>query len=72
MQLINIKGVGQVILSKLKKLGINSCLDVLNFMPKKYLDMSSESELDNCIQGDYVLLKGEMQSPTSEIGRAHV
>lgn len=65
MQLINIKGVGQVTLSKLKKLGINSCLDVLNFMPKKYLDMSSESELENCMQGDYVLLKGEMQSPTS-------
>ena len=60
MQLIDIKGVGDKTLLKLHKLGINTIDELVRFMPKFYFDMTHESDLNTCAQGDYVLLQGQI------------
>lgn len=60
MELGEIKGVGTQTLEKLKKLGIESISDALNFLPKSYLDMSKVSEICQGQVGEYVLLEGEV------------
>lgn len=62
MELIDIKGVGEKTLEKLKKIGIESVRDVIYFYPKFYWDMTKETDLNEIESGDYVLLRGELTS----------
>lgn len=60
MELIDIKGVGEKILVKLNKLNINSVDDLVNFLPKSYIDMSKLSNIEDICEGDTVLVKVEI------------
>jgi RecG-like helicase len=57
MLLSEVKGVGKVTLSKLKSLNIQSVSDLLNFLPKTYVDLTSPVSLQEVSDGDYVYLK---------------
>lgn len=60
MELIDIKGVGKTTIAKLESLGINTPQDVIEFLPKTYLDMSCLSVLSDAVSGQYVLLSGKV------------
>ena len=47
MELLNIKGIGDKTLEKLNSLGIYSVMDILNFLPKSYLDFTNVSKLED-------------------------
>ena len=66
MDLLQIKGIGAKTVEKLNKLGIYTLFDLIDFLPRKYWDMTEISDLDNVPDGEYALIKGV------EIGRAHV
>ncbi len=57
MELLNIKGIGSKTLEKLNSLGIYSVMDILNFLPKKYLDFTNVSKPEDILEGEYSLLK---------------
>ena len=57
MELLNIKGIGDKTLEKLNSLGIYSVMDILNFLPKSYLDFTNVSKLEDIAEGEYSLLK---------------
>ncbi|MCL2631443.1 MAG: ATP-dependent DNA helicase RecG [Firmicutes bacterium] len=55
-ELLNIKGVGAKMLEKLNAIGIFSVKDLVNFLPKNYVDLDACSDLDMAINGEYVLV----------------
>ncbi|MDE6565549.1 MAG: hypothetical protein K2L47_00610, partial [Clostridia bacterium] len=57
MELKEIKGIGDKTLEKLNSLGLYSAMDILNFLPKKYLDFTNVSKIEDIIEGEYSLLK---------------
>lgn len=57
MDLKSLKGVGDKTLVKLNSLGIYSVADLVNYMPKSYLDMTKISTPEQMVEGEYSLLK---------------
>ncbi|MDE6550015.1 MAG: ATP-dependent DNA helicase RecG [Clostridia bacterium] len=64
MNLLQIKGIGAKTVEKLNKLGIYTLFDLIEFLPRKYWDMTEVSDLDNTLDGEYALLKGTIASVT--------
>lgn len=60
MELKDIKGVGEKILSKLNKINIYTVENLINFLPGNYLDMSVVSDLNTITEGTYGLLNVEI------------
>ncbi|MFA6866248.1 MAG: ATP-dependent DNA helicase RecG [Clostridia bacterium] len=54
--LSEIKGVGEKTLTIFNKLGINTARDLLNTLPKSYVDLSSAIPLKEAIEGDFCLV----------------
>lgn len=57
MELKDLKGVGDKTLEKLNALGINSIDELLQNLPKKFLDMTKISSVNDIVEGEYLLLK---------------
>lgn len=57
MELEDIKGVGDKTLEKLNSLGIYSVLDLVENLPKSYLDMTHISATSEIVEGEQLLLK---------------
>lgn len=71
MELRNIKGVGDKILQKLNSLGIYSAQDLLDYLPKKYLDMTKISHFDEVVEGENILLKVKITHiPTNKVSKS--
>ena len=64
MDLLQIKGIGAKTVEKLNKLGIYTLFDLIDFLPRKYWDMTEISDLDNVPDGEYALIKGVVMSVT--------
>ena len=64
MELIDIKGVGDVMLTKLTELGINNVHDLIDFMPNSYIDMTCEMEFDQVVVGEYALIRVDIATVT--------
>ena len=64
MDLLKIKGIGAKTVEKLGKLGIYTLFDMVEFLPRKYWDMTVLSDLNNTAPNEYVLLKGIIVSIT--------
>ena len=64
MNLTEVKGIGEKTVPKLNKLGIYSTRDLIDFLPRRYWDMTRFSDLENTHLGDYVLLSGLIFSVT--------
>ena len=57
MKLLDIKGIGETTEKKLNKLGIYSPEDLLNFLPKSYLDLTCFSDQSAFREGNFVFFK---------------
>ncbi|MEG2453852.1 MAG: hypothetical protein RSB20_03190, partial [Clostridia bacterium] len=53
----DIKGVGDVTLEKLKNLDILNISDLINFLPKTYIDMTLPVSLKSVNDGQFSLFK---------------
>jgi len=60
MNLINIKGIGEVTKEKLKELNINTVEDLCLYLPVSYVDLSRYSDLKEISEGSYYLFKGKL------------
>lgn len=56
--LYKIRGVGEVIEAKLRNLGINSAEDLLNKLPRQFLDLSMSVPLEDARDGSFCLFDG--------------
>lgn len=61
MELKDIKGVGPSTCGKLSQLGLASFLDVLNFLPVKYLDLSHITSPEELKEGDFAIIECEIE-----------
>ena len=57
MKLEDVKGVGEKTLEKLNSLGIYSLMDLMDNLPKSYLDLTKIATFDEIVEGEYILLK---------------
>lgn len=57
MKLEDVKGVGEKTLEKLNSLGIYSLMDLMDNLPKSYLDLTKIATFDDIVEGEYILLK---------------
>ena len=57
MLLKDIKGVGPVTLKKLNSLNIHNLSDLMNFLPKTYIDMTTPVSLQSADDGSFALLR---------------
>lgn len=67
MQLKDIKGVGKVTLDKLALLDIFTVSDLLNFLPKTYIDLSAPVPLAEVEDGQFCLLKLKIIKVSSNV-----
>ena len=58
--LIDLKGVGPALVSKLKKLNIHSQYDLLFLLPIRYEDKTSLIQISDLVPGEKVLIQGEI------------
>ncbi len=57
MILREVKGVGDKTLEKLNSLGIYDIMDLVDYLPKNYLDFTKISKPEDIVEGEYTLLK---------------
>lgn len=69
MELKDIKGVGIKTLEKLAQLGIESPQSLLDFLPKKYIDFTTPSSINDIVEGEYVLLKIQIVSVSKNLSK---
>ncbi len=53
-----VKGVGQHLLAKFKVLGVSTCLDLINYYPRRYDDYSNITTISRIRPGELAVLKG--------------
>ncbi len=54
--LLNIKGIGEVTKNKLAELGITSAENLIDFLPKQYIDLSKVTSIEEAIGGSFCLI----------------
>lgn len=57
MRLDELYGVGPSTLKKLHGLGVDTLKDLVNFLPKTYIDFNLPATLDNLVDGQFSLIK---------------
>ncbi len=60
MNLVTVKGVGSVLAKKFNLLGINTVEELIETVPKSYVDMDAAFSLESCSDGDFCAFTGKL------------
>ncbi len=67
ISLSSLKGVGKKRMDQLKKLGLETIVDLLFFYPRDYMDRSVQKKIAEAIEGDTILINAHVISHVKEI-----
>ena len=69
MKLVDIKGIGPNLATKLNQLGIYSPLDIVNFLPSQYINLQKPTGVDDIGNTSFALIKAKITKITPIIKR---